>query len=125
MSTTSAANGEPSRCSRSARRTRWIIVNHPSNPTGVIYSHDELRALGEVLTRHPHVNVLSDEIYEHIIFDDHRFVSFGEACPELRDRTLIVNGMSKAYAMTGWRIGYGAAPAELIGAMTTVQSSGR
>lgn len=103
-------------------RTRWIILNHPSNPTGVVYSHAELRDLGDVLDRHPQVNVMSDEIYEHIIFDDRRFISFGDACPELRDRTLIVNGVSKAYAMTGWRIGYGAGPAELITAMTTVQS---
>lgn len=103
-------------------RTRWIILNHPSNPTGVVYSHAELRELGAVLEHHPHVSVLSDEIYEHIIFDGRRFVSFAEACPELRERTLIVNGVSKAYAMTGWRIGYGAGPAELITAMTTVQS---
>ncbi|MFK8024643.1 MAG: aminotransferase class I/II-fold pyridoxal phosphate-dependent enzyme, partial [Ilumatobacter sp.] len=71
---------------------------------------------------HPRVNVMSDEIYEHIIFDDAEFVSFATACPGLRDRTLVVNGVSKAYAMTGWRIGYGAAPADLIGAMVTVQS---
>ena len=103
-------------------RTRWIILNHPSNPTGVVYSHSELRELGEVLEHNPHVNVLSDEIYEHIIFDGRRFVSFAEAYPELRERTLIVNGVSKAYAMTGWRIGYGVGPAELITAMTTVQS---
>ena len=103
-------------------RTRWIILNHPSNPTGVVYSHAELRGLGDVLQRHPHVNVMSDEIYEHIIFDGRRFVSFAEACPQLRERTLIVNGVSKAYAMTGWRIGYGAGPTALITAMITVQS---
>lgn len=103
-------------------RTRWIVLNHPSNPTGVVYSHDDLRAFGAVLARHPRVNVLSDEIYEHIIFDQRRFVSFAEACPELRERTLVVNGVSKAYAMTGWRIGYGVGPTNLIAAMTTVQS---
>ncbi|BAN02320.1 pyridoxal phosphate-dependent aminotransferase [Ilumatobacter coccineus] len=102
--------------------SRWLILNHPSNPTGVVYSHDELRAFGDVLAEHPQVSVLSDEIYEHIIFDERRFVSFSTACPELRDRTLVVNGVSKAYAMTGWRIGYGVGPAHLIAAMTTVQS---
>lgn len=102
--------------------TRWLILNHPANPSGATYTEAELRELGEVLVRHPHVLVLSDEIYEHIIFDGAPFVSFASACPELRERTLVVNGVSKAYAMTGWRIGYAAGPAELIKAMTTVQS---
>lgn len=102
--------------------TRWLILNHPANPSGATYTRVQLRELGEVLARHPHVLVLSDEIYEHITFDDEPFVSFASACPELRDRTLIVNGVSKAYAMTGWRIGYAAGPAELVKAMTTVQS---
>ena len=79
-------------------------------------------ALGEVLTRHPQVLILSDEIYEHILFDGRTFVSFGQACPGLRERTLIVNGVAKAYAMTGWRVGYAAGPAWLLKAMTTVQS---
>ena len=103
-------------------RTKWLFLNMPGNPSGAVYSRAELRALGEVLARHPQVLVLSDEIYEHIIFDGREFVSFGQACPELRDRTLIVNGVAKAYAMTGWRVGYAAGPAALIKAMTTVQS---
>ena len=103
-------------------RTRWLILNHPSNPAGAMYSEDQLRDLGEVLMRYPDVMVLSDEIYEHIVFDDRAFTSFAAACPDLMDRTLTVNGVSKAYAMTGWRIGYAAGPAELIEAMTTVQS---
>ncbi len=102
--------------------TRWLLLNLPSNPAGACYSSSELRALGEVLTQFPHVLILADEIYEHIIFDRREFVSFANACPELRERTLLVNGVSKAYAMTGWRIGYGAAPAELIAEMTKVQS---
>ena len=102
--------------------TRWLILNHPANPSGATYTATQLRELGEVLERHPHVHVLSDEIYEPILFDGQLFVSFASACPELRDRMLIVNGVSKAYAMTGWRIGYAAGPAELVSAMTTVQS---
>ena len=103
-------------------RTKWLFLNMPGNPSGAVYSRDELQALGDVLARHPQVLVLSDEIYEHIIFDGREFVSFGKACPDLRDRTLIVNGVAKAYAMTGWRVGYAAGPAPLIKAMTTVQS---
>lgn len=103
-------------------RTKWLFLNMPGNPSGAVYSREQLQALGEVLARHRHVLVLSDEIYEHIIFDGREFVSFGQACPELRDRTLIVNGVAKAYAMTGWRVGYAAGPAALIKAMTTVQS---
>jgi len=87
-----------------------------------VYTAEELPALGDVLARYPHVFVLSDEIYEHIIFDGRKFTSFTAACPELRERTLWVNGVSKAYAMTGWRIGYGAGPQALISAMTSVQS---
>ncbi|NRB16656.1 MAG: pyridoxal phosphate-dependent aminotransferase [Rhodobacteraceae bacterium] len=103
-------------------KSKWVLLNMPGNPSGAVYSKSELQALGAVLARHPQVLILSDEIYEHIIFDGREFVSFGQACPELRERTLIVNGVSKAYAMTGWRIGYGAGPAELINGMTTVQS---
>ncbi|WP_103257186.1 pyridoxal phosphate-dependent aminotransferase [Tabrizicola aquatica] len=103
-------------------RTKWLFLNMPGNPSGAVYSTAELRALGEVLARHPQVLVLSDEIYEHILFDGREFVSFGKACPELRDRMLIVNGVAKAYAMTGWRVGYAAGPAALLKAMTTVQS---
>lgn len=103
-------------------RTRWLFLNMPGNPSGAVYSEDELKALGAVLENHPQVLVLSDEIYEHIVFDDRQFISFARACPQLRERTLIVNGVSKAYAMTGWRVGYGAGPRWLIKAMATVQS---
>jgi len=102
--------------------TRWIILNSPSNPTGATYTGKQFQALGEVLDRYPHVMVMADEIYEHILFDGIEFVSFATACPQLKDRTLIVNGVSKAYAMTGWRIGYGAGPKALIAAMNKVQS---
>ncbi len=103
-------------------RTKWLFLNMPGNPSGAVYSKAELQALGAVLAKHPQVLILSDEIYEHILFDGRQFVSFGAACPELRDRTLIVNGVAKAYAMTGWRVGYAAGPAPLLTAMTTVQS---
>ena len=103
-------------------RTKWLFLNMPGNPSGAVYSKDQLQALGAVLARHPQVLILSDEIYEHILFDGRAFVSFGAACPELRDRTLIVNGVAKAYAMTGWRVGYAAGPAALLKAMSTVQS---
>ena len=102
--------------------TRWLFLNHPSNPAGAVYHRERLAALGEVLERHPHVLVMSDEIYEHILFDDRRFESFVSVCPALRDRTLTVNGVSKAYAMTGWRIGWGAGPQPLIAAMNKMQS---
>lgn len=103
-------------------RTRWLILNSPSNPAGAVYNQQQLVQLGEVLERHPQVLVLADEIYEHIIFDNREFISFAAACPQMADRTLTVNGVSKAYAMTGWRIGYGAGPKGLIQAMTKVQS---
>ncbi len=102
--------------------TRWIILNAPSNPSGALYSPKELDAIGQVIDRHPQVMVMADEIYEHIVFDDQQFVSFAAANPQLKDRTLIVNGVSKAYAMTGWRIGYGAGNEVLIKAMVKVQS---
>lgn len=103
-------------------KTRWVMLNTPNNPTGVIYSEEELAALGKVLDRHPNVLVLSDEIYEHIILGDKAFVSFVEACPQLRERTLVVNGVSKAYAMTGFRLGYAAGPKGLIAAINKMQS---
>ncbi len=103
-------------------KSKWVILNSPSNPAGASYTVEQLRALGEVLERHPHVMIMADEIYEHIVFDNFKFVSFAAACPELRARTLIVNGVSKAYAMTGWRIGYCAGPPELIAGMNKVQS---
>ncbi len=103
-------------------RTRWLILNSPSNPTGAAYRAEELAALAEVLRRHPHVWVLSDDIYEHLVYDGFRFATLLQVAPDLRERTLTVNGVSKAYAMTGWRIGYGAGPRELIRAMATLQS---
>ncbi|MCA2014319.1 pyridoxal phosphate-dependent aminotransferase [Cereibacter sphaeroides] len=103
-------------------KTKWLFLNMPGNPSGAVYSEAELKALGAVLAKHPQVLILSDEIYEHILFDGRTFVSFGQACPELRDRTLVVNGVAKAYAMTGWRVGYAAGPLPLIKAMNTVQS---
>ena len=102
-------------------RTRWLVLNSPSNPTGAAYSEPELMALAEVLARHPHVWVLSDDIYEHILYEG-RFATMAQVAPDLRERTLTVNGVSKAYAMTGWRVGYGAGPSELIAAMAVVQS---
>jgi aspartate aminotransferase len=103
-------------------RTKWLFLNTPGNPSGAAYSDADLKALGAVLARHPQVLVLSDEIYEHILFDGREFTSFGKACPELRERSLIVNGVAKAYAMTGWRVGYAAGPAPLVKAMSTIQS---
>ena len=103
-------------------RTRWFIFNSPSNPTGAGYGRDELRALTEVLMRHPHVWVMSDDMYEHIVYEGFRFCTPAEVEPGLRDRTLTVNGVSKAYAMTGWRIGYAGGPEPLIAAMRKVQS---
>ncbi|MDW4550506.1 pyridoxal phosphate-dependent aminotransferase [Defluviimonas sp. D31] len=103
-------------------RTKWFIFNSPSNPTGAGYSQSELKALTDVLMRHPHVWVMSDDMYEHLVFDDFRFVTPAEVEPGLYARTLTCNGVSKAYAMTGWRIGYAAGPVELIKAMCTIQS---
>ena len=103
-------------------RTRWVILNSPSNPTGAAYTAGELRALGEVLLRHPHVWVMADDMYEHIVYDGFVFATIAEVCPELHDRTLTVNGCSKAYAMTGWRIGFAGGPAPLIKAMAKLQS---
>ena len=102
-------------------RTRWLILNSPSNPTGAAYDEAALRALCDVLMAHRHVHVLSDDIYEHILFGA-RFATPAQVEPGLADRTLTVNGVSKAYAMTGWRIGYAGGPAPLIAAMRTVQS---
>jgi aspartate aminotransferase len=102
-------------------RTRWVMLNSPCNPSGALYSIDELRALARVLRDYPDVLVMSDEIYEEIVFDG-VFVSFAQAAPDLRDRTLTINGVSKAYAMTGWRLGYAAGPAWLVKAMALLQS---
>ncbi|MBT8409996.1 MAG: pyridoxal phosphate-dependent aminotransferase [Alphaproteobacteria bacterium] len=103
-------------------QTKWLIFNSPSNPTGAGYTRAELTALTEVLMRHPHVWVLSDDMYEHLVFDDFTFCTPAEVEPGLYDRTLTMNGVSKAYAMTGWRIGYAAGPEQLINAMRKVQS---
>jgi aspartate aminotransferase len=103
-------------------RTKWLIFNSPSNPTGAGYTRDELKALTDVLMRHPHVWVMSDDMYEHLVFDDFEFFSPAQIEPGLYERTLTVNGVSKAYAMTGWRIGYGAGPKFLIDAMRKIQS---
>lgn len=102
-------------------RTKWVLLNSPSNPSGGAYDHDQLRALLPVFERQRHVGLMSDEIYEHLVYDDFSFVSALEALPELAERTLVVNGVSKAYAMTGWRLGYGIGPEVLIGAMAAVQ----
>jgi len=103
-------------------KTKWLIFNSPSNPTGAGYSWEEMKALTDVLLRHPHVWVMSDDMYEHLVFDDFKFCSPAQVEPKLFDRTLTVNGVSKAYSMTGWRIGYAAGPTALIGAMRKVQS---
>ncbi len=103
-------------------KTKWIIFNSPSNPTGAGYSHDELKGLTDVLMKHPHVWVMTDDMYEHLVFDDFEFVTPAQVEPGLYDRTLTCNGVSKAYAMTGWRIGYAAGPVALIKAMAKVQS---
>ena len=102
-------------------KTRLFILNSPSNPTGAAYTRAELRALGDVLKKHPQVIICTDEMYEHIFWAPEPFASLLTVCPELYDRTVTVNGVSKAYAMTGWRIGYCGAPAELITAMGTIQ----
>ncbi len=103
-------------------KTKWLMLNSPSNPTGAAYSRDELKALTDVLMRHPHVWLLTDDIYEHVIYDDFEFFTPAEIEPGLYDRTLTLNGVSKAYCMTGWRIGYAAGPVELIRGMNVIQS---
>ncbi|MEK1933940.1 MAG: pyridoxal phosphate-dependent aminotransferase, partial [Pararhizobium sp.] len=103
-------------------KTRWFLFNSPSNPTGAIYTAEELKALGAVLARHPRIAVMSDEIYEHIVCGSVPFTSFANACPDLKDRTLIINGVSKAYAMTGWRLGYAAGPKDLTKVLNKLQS---
>ena len=101
--------------------TRWVILNSPGNPSGAVYSWDELSTLSDVLRKYPDVNVICDDIYEKIVFDGTRFHSLVEVAPDLSKRTLTVNGVSKAYAMTGWRIGYAGGPSELISSMVKVQ----
>ena len=103
-------------------KTKWIIFNSPSNPTGAAYTRDELKAVTDVLVRHPHVHVMSDDMYEHLVYDDFKFYSPAQLEPALYERTLTVNGVSKAYCMTGWRIGFAGGPEPLIKAMAMIQS---
>lgn len=103
-------------------KTKWVILNSPSNPTGAAYTYDEMKALTDVLLKHPHVWVMSDDIYEHLVYDGFKFYTPAQVEPKLYDRTLTVNGVSKAYAMTGWRIGFAGGPKDLIKAMANVQS---
>ena len=103
-------------------KTKWLLLNSPSNPTGAAYSKEELKALTDVLLRHKHVFLMTDDIYEHVIYDEFEFTTPAQVEPKLYDRTLTLNGVSKAYAMTGWRIGYAAGPLELIKGMNKVQS---
>ncbi|KMO28907.1 aspartate aminotransferase [Methylobacterium variabile] len=102
-------------------KTKWVILNSPSNPSGAAYSHAEMKALTDVLVRHPHVWVLTDDMYEHLVYGDFTFVTPAQVEPALYERTLTMNGVSKSYAMTGWRIGYAAGPEQLIKAMDFVQ----
>ncbi len=101
--------------------TKLFVLNSPSNPTGAVYTKSEIESLGAVLERHPHVNIISDDIYEHIRWEDDEFINIAMACPNLKNRTIILNGVSKAYAMTGWRIGYAAGPEDIIKAMKKIQ----
>lgn len=103
-------------------KTKWFILNSPSNPSGAAYTADELRGLADVLVKHPHVYVISDEIYEHIVYDGFTSRSIAAVAPELKDRTVTVNGLAKSYSMTGWRVGYAAGPAEIIKAANKIQS---
>ena len=102
-------------------KTKWLILNSPSNPTGAAYSRDEMKGLTDVLMQHPHVWLMTDDIYEHLTYGDYQFVTAVEVEPQLYDRTLTINGLSKAYSMTGWRLGYGGGPKHLIKAMDTLQ----
>jgi aspartate aminotransferase len=103
-------------------KTKWIIFNSPSNPTGAAYTKDELKAVTDVLVRHPHVHVMSDDMYEHLVYDNFKFYSPAQLEPRLYERTLTVNGTSKVYCMTGWRIGYAGGPEQLIKTMAMIQS---
>ena len=103
-------------------KTKWLILNSPSNPSGAAYSRSEMKALTDVLVKHPHVWVLTDDMYEHLVYDDFKFVTPAQIEPSLYERTLTMNGVSKSYCMTGWRIGYAAGPEQLIKAMAKLQS---
>ncbi len=104
-------------------KTKWLILNSPSNPTGAAYTEADLRAVADVLLKHPHVWVMTDDMYEHLVYDEFQYRTIAQIEPRLYERTLTVNGVSKAYCMTGWRIGYGAGPRELIQAMGAIQSN--
>jgi len=103
-------------------KTKWLIFNSPSNPSGAAYSREDLEALAEVLLRHPQVHIMCDDMYEHLVYDDFEFTTVAQVEPKLYDRTLTVNGVSKAYCMTGWRIGYAGGPAEIVKGMAKIQS---
>ena len=103
-------------------KTKWFIFNSPSNPSGAAYTREEIKSLTEILLDHPNVWILTDDMYEHLVYDDFNFTTIAQVEPKLKDRTLTVNGVSKAYAMTGWRIGYGGGPSALIKAMAKIQS---
>jgi aspartate aminotransferase len=103
-------------------KTKMLVINSPSNPSGAVYTLEDLQALGEVLRKHPQILIATDDMYEHIALTDAKFVNILDACPDLYDRTMVLNGVSKAYAMTGWRIGYAAGPENIITAMENVQS---
>jgi len=103
-------------------KTKWLILNSPSNPSGAAYTRAELESIAEVLRRHPHVSIMADDMYEHIVYDGFEFTTIAQVAPDLYDRTLTVNGCSKAYSMTGWRIGFAGGPAPLIKAMAKLQS---
>lgn len=103
-------------------KTKWVILNSPSNPTGVGYTKTDLEALAEVLRKYPHVNIMTDDMYEYLVYDDFKFTTMVEIAPDLQDRTLTCNGVSKAYCMTGWRIGYATGPKPLIKGIAKIQS---
>ncbi len=103
-------------------KTKMFVINSPSNPSGAVYSFEELKALGEVLRKHPHIVIATDDMYEHILLTSNQFVNILNACPELYDQTVVLNGVSKAYSMTGWRIGYCGGPLSIIKAMENIQS---
>lgn len=107
--------------SKITKKTKWLVINSPNNPTGAVYTHNELRGISKVLLEHSHVNIVTDDIYEHIIYDE-KFFTIAQVEPKLYDRVFIVNGVSKAYAMTGWRIGYVAGKSDIVKAISTLQS---
>ena len=103
-------------------KTKWLILNSPSNPTGAGYTEEELKSLGEVLKKHPNVHIMTDDIYEFLVYDDFKFKTIAQVVPELFERTVTLNGVSKAYCMTGWRVGYAGGPVHIIKAMNMLNS---